>query len=535
MPDSAVRQIYIQGRWRDSTAAGTFQARNPMTGQLLPAHFPMSNWEDCDRALDGAQEAFGALREAPPIQIAEFLERYAALLESGAEEIVAAAQLESGLAAVPRLRDVELPRTASQLRQAAAAARASSWRQPTIDAGANIRSYLAPIGPVCVFGPSNFPLAFSGAAGGDFAAAIAAGNPVIAKAHPLHPETARLLTSRAADAIAESGLPAATLQLLYHMEPEVGERLVSDLRLAATSFTGSRSAGLRLKRAADAAGRLIYVELSSINPVVILPGALEERPQEIADEFCNSALMAGGQFCTNPGLVILVASEESEAFVREAARQFAERPAGRLMSAEIVAALERGVAALRGSGAELVAAGASANDEGFSHANSLLRVSASRFLEQPSVFQTEVFGNASLVVLASSLDEVASVIAQLEGNLTGCIYSAKNGADDQAYALIARILRPRVGRLLNDKMPTGVAVSPAMNHGGPFPASGHPFFTAVGMPASIRRFSMLQCFDGVRQQRLPLLLQDANPSLAWRLIDGQWTQADVGQSRSKSP
>ena len=454
------------------------------------------------------------------------------MLESGAEEIVAAAQLESGLAAVPRLRDVELPRTVSQLRQAAAAARASSWRQPTIDAGANIRSYLAPIGPVCVFGPSNFPLAFSGAAGGDFAAAIAAGNPVIAKAHPLHPETARLLTSRAADAIAESGLPAATIQLLYHMEPEVGERLVSDLRLAATSFTGSRSAGLRLG-AADAAGRLIYVELSSINPVVILPGALAERPQEIADEFCNSALMAGGQFCTNPGLVILVASEESEAFVREAARQFAERPAGRLMSAEIVAALSGALPArLRGRTRRRGGVG---ERRGIQSCKLIAEISGSRFLEQPSVFQTEVFGNASLVVLASSLDEVASVIAQLEGNLTGCIYSAKNGADDQAYALVVRILRPRVGRLLNDKMPTGVAVSPAMNHGGPFPASGHPYFTAVGMPASIRRFSMLQCFDGVRQQRLPLLLQDANPSLAWRLIDGEWTQADVGQSRTKSP
>jgi alpha-ketoglutaric semialdehyde dehydrogenase len=531
MPEPAVRQIYIEGRWRDSTAVGTFQARNPMTGKPLPSRFPNSSWEDCDRALDAAQAAFCVLREAQPSQIADFLDRYATTLEAGKDEIVAAAQLESGLPAIPRLRDVELPRTVGQLRQAAAAARTSSWRQPTIDTGANIRSYLAPIGPVCVFGPSNFPLAFSGAAGGDFAAAIAAGNPVIAKAHPLHPETARSLTNRVAEAIAESGLPAATLQLLYHMQPEVGERLVSDPRLAATSFTGSRTAGLRLKRAADAAGRLIYVELSSVNPVVILPGALVERSTEIADEFCSSALMAGGQFCTNPGLVILISSEESEAFVREAAGQFTERPAGRLMSAGIVAALEQGVAALLSAGAELVGKG-TANEEGFVHANTLLRVSARRFRENPSVFQAEAFGNASLIVMASSIDEAANVMTELEGNLTGSIYSAKNGADDEAYALIARTLRPRVGRLLNDKMPTGVAVSPAMNHGGPFPASGHPYFTAVGIPASIRRFCMLQCFDGVREHRLPPLLQDANPSGAWRLIDGDWTQAEIGRSPS---
>ncbi|RIK80459.1 MAG: ketoglutarate semialdehyde dehydrogenase [Planctomycetota bacterium] len=516
--------MLIDGRWQPSTAAGVFQARNPMTGVELPALFPVSRWDDCDRALEAAHRAYRSMSEMPDGQIAEFLDGYATGIEEEAETIVAQAHVESGLPIKPRLRDVELPRTVDQLRQAAAAAREGSWRMPTIDTRANIRSFLASIGPVCVFGPSNFPLAFGSVSGGDFAAALAAGNPVIAKAHPLHPETARLMATIALQAVAAAGLPPATVQLLYHLEPEDGERMVSDRRLAASAFTGSRAAGLRLKRAADAAGKLIYLELSSINPVVILPGALAERGAEIADEFCTSALLGGGQFCTNPGLVVLLAGAESEAFIEQVARLFESKPAGRLMSDRIVSSLEESVSTLRAAGAVAAAEGACAEDCGYSHPNTLLRVSAAAFLERPAAFQTEAFGNASLLVVAESATEAARVVSSLEGNLTGCIYSAACGGDAAAYGMIARELRPRVGRLLNDKMPTGVSVSPAMNHGGPYPATGHPHFTAVGIPASLRRFSMLQCFDGVRQDRLPPLLQDDNPRRAWRQVDGRWMQ-----------
>ena len=165
---------------------------------------------------------------------------------------------------------------------------------------------------------------------------------------------------------------------------------------------------------------------------------------------------------------------------------------------------------------------------GFSHANTLLRVSGQQFLDHSEALQTEAFGNASLFVVADSLNQACSIIERLEGNLTGCIYSDTQGSDDVAYDSIAPHLRQRVGRLLNDKMPTGVAVSPAMNHGGPYPATGHPGFTAVGIPASLHRFAMLQCYDGVRPHRLPELLRDANPTgRTWRLIDGRWTQGDV--------
>jgi NADP-dependent aldehyde dehydrogenase len=399
---------------------------------------------------------------------------------------------------------------------------------PTIDTKQNIRSIFAPIGPVCVFGPNNFPLAFNSASGGDFAAAIAAGNPVIAKANTSHPGTSRLLAEAAFAAVQETELPAATVQLLYRTSHADGERLVSDPRVGATGYTGSRSAGLTLKRAADAAGKPIYLELSSVNPVVILPGAIQERGNDLVGQFCTSCLAGTGQFCTNPGLVILLAGKTSDGFIDRLKLAFQEAPIGTLLSKGVEQALTRGVAELTAAGAEVLIGGKSRGGTGYSHENTLLRVSGAQFLRNPEALQTEAFGNASLLVVVENLGEAAAVIDHLEGNLTGCFYTSTQGVDDEAYQLLEPRLRRKVGRLLNDKMPTGVAVSPAMNHGGPYPATGHPGFTAVGIPASLHRFAVLQCYDGVRSDRLPAALRDKNPNgQMWRFIDGQWTRGDA--------
>jgi NADP-dependent aldehyde dehydrogenase len=190
--------------------------------------------------------------------------------------------------------------------------------------------------------------------------------------------------------------------------------------------------------------------------------------------------------------------------------------------------LTAGITTLRNAGAEVVAGGATGGGKGFSYRNTLLKVAASRFLKNPAALQTEAFGNSALWVLAENLDELMQVLETLEGNLTGTIYSANDGSDDAHYNRVAPVLRRCVGRLLNDKMPTGVAVSPAMNHGGPFPATGHPGFTAVGIPMSIQRFAMLHSYDGVRSHRLPPALQNKNPTgQLWRLIDGTWSTGDV--------
>ena len=526
----AEQPVLIDGKWRPARAASIFHAVNPATGERLPDSYPMSTWEDCDAALSAAAAAADELRRTPPEAIARFLNRFAERLEMRKPALVEIANLETALPASPRLADVELPRTISQLRQAAEAALEGSWSLPTIDTKNEIRSRFEPIGPVVVFGPNNFPFAFNGAAGGDFAAAIAAGNPVIAKGHPLHPGTSRMLAEEAFIAVTECGLPRATVQLLYKIDHDSGQRLVSDTRVGASGFTGSRTAGVALKTAADRVGKPIYLEMSSINPVLVLPGALVERGGKVAAELAGSSLLGGGQFCTSPGLVILFAGDRTEQFIDEVRRALETAPVPALLSSSVAKGLASSVKTLRGAGAQVITVETSVTSDS-RYPNTLLRVSGSDFLANPATLQTEAFGSTSLCVVVRDVEQAAEVLSHLEGNLTGSVYSDTQGSDEEAYARLEPLLRLRVGRLLNDKMPTGVAVSPAMNHGGPFPATGHPGFTAVGIPASIRRFAMLSCYDNVRPGRLPAALRDENPNgRMWRLVDGQWTQASCNQA-----
>ena len=326
-------KVLIAGEWREAThPSGSFTAVNPATGEKLPGQYPVSGIEDVELALKAGQEAIEELRNLPLENIAVFLETFAAKIEQHREELVEMAHLETGFPVEPRLRSVELPRTTNQLRQAAAAVRERSWTLPTIDTKNNIRSMFGPLGgPVVVFGPNNFPFAFNSVAGGDFVAAIAAGNPVIGKANTSHPGTTRLLGELAFEAVKESGLPLAMVQLLHRTDRASGLKLVSHPLVGATGFTGSRAAGLQLKEAADRTGKPIYLEMSSINPVFILSGALQERLNEVTAEFGTSCLSGTGQFCTNPGLVILLESEESEEFLVAVRQVFETTPAGVLL------------------------------------------------------------------------------------------------------------------------------------------------------------------------------------------------------------
>jgi 2,5-dioxopentanoate dehydrogenase len=266
--------------------------------------------------------------------------------------------------------------------------------------------------------------------GGDFAAAIAAGNPVIAKANPSHPGTTRIFAEAADQARQATGLPAGTISLLYRTSHADGERLVSDPRVGATGYTGSRTAGLKLKAAADAAGKPIYLELSSVNPVVILPGAIRERGDSLADEFAASCLMGSGQFCTNPGLVAMLAGEATEAFIRLLCDKFTAAPVGTLLSKGVQTGLTTSVEILTRAGAQLLVGGSAGGGRGYSYANTLLRVDGRQFLEAAEAMQTEAFGNASLLVVADDPEQLCRILDGMEGNLTGCIYSDTAGSDD---------------------------------------------------------------------------------------------------------
>jgi NADP-dependent aldehyde dehydrogenase len=519
----------IAGIWRQARdPVDTFTAVNPATEAALPDTYPVSGWAEVEEALLASRAAVDALRDMPRESLADFLDRYAANIESRADGLVEMAHLETALPREPRLRSIELPRTTDQLRQAAAAVRDRSWCRATLDVARNIRSMYAPLGgAVVVFGPNNFPLAFNSVAGSDFATAIAAGNPVIAKGNTGHPGTTRILAEAAFEAVQDAGLPQASVQVVYRVPPDAGFRLVSHPLTGATGFTGSRVAGLRLKEAADRAGKPIYLELSSVNPVFVMPGALRERVDAVADELFASCSLGVGQFCTKPGLVVLLQDTLSETFL-EAVRERFAGPAGVLLGAGGVRTIARAVEEMERHGARVLIGGERAAGEGFRYANTLLRVSGDSFLENPHALQTEAFGVVSLVVLARDVAQMEGIARSLEGNLTGTLYTHSRGEDDALYDRVAPILRDRVGRLLNDKMPTGVAVSPAMNHGGPYPATGHPGFTAVGIPAAMLRFAALHCYDNVRLHRLPPELRDENPTGAmWRFIDGTWTQASV--------
>jgi 2,5-dioxopentanoate dehydrogenase len=535
--DVTTKPVLIAGEWRQArnsdagNSSSTFTAVDPATKAPLPDVYPVSGIEDVTQACQAGLDAVDALRGMPAAadNIANFLEDYATRIEGAADRLTQMAARETGYPVTPRLQSVELPRTTNQLRQGASAARSRSWCQATIDTKSNLRSHYAALGgPVVVFGPNNFPFAFNSIAGGDFVAAISAGNPVIAKANTGHPGTSRILAELAREAAGANGLPPAMVQLIYRTPADVGFALVAHPAVGATGFTGSKSAGLQLKAAADRAGKPIYLEMSSVNPIFVLPGALQERPAAVAKDLVDSCLLGSGQFCTRPGITVVQADVQGEAFIAEVASLFDKGTPGTLLGASGLAAVASGIDVLLAHGAQVVVGGQKVDGPRYSFANTLLRVSGDAFLANPRALQTEAFGSVNTVVVARDIAQMVEVAASLEGNLTGCIYSDTAGKDDAAYARVAGVLRQRVGRMLNDKMPTGVAVSPAMNHGGPYPATGHPGFTAVGLPASMLRFAALHCYDNVRPHRLPPELANRNPSgNMWRLLDGEWSQRDV--------
>jgi len=525
-----LQPLLVGGVWRDATSpAASFRAHNPATCEPIgTAFFPVSAAAEVNEAVAAATSAAQAMAAAEPEQIAVFLDRYADGIEAEAGALVALAHAETALPATPRLRDVELPRTSGQLRQAARAVREQSWTRPVIDTGNGLRTALGPLGkPVVVFGPNNFPFAFNAIAGSDFASAIAARNPVIAKVHPLHPGTSQALARIAHAALLESGLPAAAIQMLYQLEPDGSRLLVGQSAIGAVGFTGSRSGGLALKALADAAGVPFYAEMSSVNPVFVLEGALAERAPALAQEFFTSCTMGSGQFCTNPGLLLIPHGRAGDGFIDEVRARFAAAPAQVLFSAAGKEHFNAALAALETAGASCIAGGGNPQRPGAWVQPTLLMVEGDKFLAAPQRLQTEAFGPASLIVRIAGREQTKAIAQALESNLTATFYRASDGRDDAELAALVPIVRARVGRLIVDKMPTGVAVSPAMHHGGPYPATGHPGFTAVGMPAAITRFAGLNCYDHVPEPLLPPVLRNRNPGAVWRWVDGQWTTSDI--------
>ncbi|XRQ12468.1 aldehyde dehydrogenase (NADP(+)) [Actinomadura welshii] len=479
--------------------AGTGAAINavdPRTGERLDPEYRYGGDAEVDRACALADAAFDTYRATSPERRAAFLEAIADELDARSDDLVDRATSETGLP-VPRVTG-EVARTTGQLRLFAADLRAADAPfaavDPAGDAGPEIRQGRVAIGPVAVFGASNFPLAFS-VAGGDTAAALAAGCPVIVKAHDAHPGTCELVGRVVSDAVREAGLPEGVFSMLYGDGPTLGIALVTDPRVQAVGFTGSRAAGLAIAKAAANRPRPIpvYAEMSSVNPVFLLPEALAVGGGELAEAFVGSVTLGTGQFCTNPGLVFGVRGAELDAFLDAAAKAVAADPGGPMLTPGIARAYADGVARLeRHPDVEILARGREP-DAAVGGAAALAAVDAEHF--GPDL-QAEIFGACSLVVRCADLDQVEELARGLEGQLTATVHAGPG--DRAAAARLLPALERLAGRIVWDGWPTGVRVGHAMVHGGPFPATSDSRTTSVGSLA-IERFQRPIAYQGVQR------------------------------------
>ncbi len=469
---------------------GEFQGIEAATGNPLPTSFGGASTADVEQAAAQAWEAFATYRETNLDRRAAFIEKIADEVEAIGDELVVRAMAETGLAR-GRL-EAERARTTGQLRLFAREVRDGRFQELRFDTGdasrkpipkPDLRLRNIPVGPVAVFGASNFPLAFS-VAGGDTASALAAGCPVVVKAHSAHPGTSELVGRAVQRAVASAGLHPGTFSLLFDAGFEVGQRLVADHRIRAVGFTGSRRGGTALMEIASKRRQPIpvYAEMSSINPAILFPGALKHGATGIAKAFVESLILGAGQFCTNPGLLLAVEGKDLDAFVARAAQLLPEANPQAMLTPGIAKAYGNGVARLqRHPEVRTVATGKSGSE--FEGTAALFETSAAALLAHHEL-QDEVFGAAGLVVRCKDLGELETVLDALEGQLTVALYATDADADD-ARRLIPK-LEMLAGRLLVNGFGTGVEVSPAMVHGGPYPATADGRSTSVGTLAIYR-------------------------------------------------
>jgi len=508
-----------------------FAACDPSTGESFEPVFGASSVDDLDRACMLADRAFDRYRETSAALRADFLEAIAQGVNDLGPTLIERAMRETGL---PKARlEGERARTVGQLRLFAELLRDGRWVDAIIDRAQpdrvparrpDLRMRKIAIGPVAVFGASNFPLAFS-VAGGDTASALAAGCPVVVKAHPAHPGTSELVGRVIQAAVRRFDLPDGVFSMLVGAGHEIGQRLVQHPAIRAVGFTGSRQGGLALMRATNARPDPIpvHAEMSSINPVFLMPAKLAEEAESIARSLVESLTLGTGQFCTNPGLVLGIEGPTLDRFRQAAAAALSDKQSTVMLTSGIHAAYVAGVRQLSMlDGVSTVAVGQTPSiDKGFAARPALFATQVATLLTAPGLSQ-EIFGPAGVVVACQDIEEMRLAAEHLEGQLTATVYLA---ADDHAdVRRLLPVLERKVGRILFNGVPTGVEVAHAMVHGGPFPATSDSRTTSVGTLA-IERFLRPVCYQDMPPELLAPSLADDNPLGLWRLVDGQRTHS----------
>jgi alpha-ketoglutaric semialdehyde dehydrogenase len=500
-------------------------ATDPTTGERLQPGFIPATAEEVDLAARLAAEAFAVYRNVSGHERGAFLRAIAAKIESIADDVIERAAQETALSKA-RLQG-EIARTCGQLRLFAQVAEEGSWVNARIDhadpdrkpiSKPDIRSMLRPLGPVVVFGASNFPLAFS-VAGGDTASALAGGNTVIVKAHQAHPGTSELVGRAVQESVRECGLPEGVFSMLFGSGPQIGTELMKHPLVKAGGFTGSRTAGRTLMDVAASRPEPIpfYAEMSSTNPVFILPGALRDSGESIAAGLHGSFTLGAGQFCTKPGIVFLPQGSEASGFAEKLRQLIGGSTPYHLLTKAIHSSYDSAIAQRKkDGGVNLVAQGPQASAAGFAVNSALFETNAGSFLG--SDLEEEIFGPTTLLVQHSSRDQVLEIARELEGHLTATIHGTDE--DLSEFSDLISILETKVGRLVINGFPTGVEVTHAMVHGGPYPSTSDGRSTSVGSQA-IFRFTRLVCYQGFPDSSLPDALKEANPLGISRMVEGK--------------
>ena len=508
----------------------TFTAYNPLLGQPLQPLFEEADDALLQTALEAAQKAFPLFRRSAPELRAVFLETIAGEITALGDALLERAHQETGLP-LERLTG-ERGRTIGQLKLFADLLREGSWCDARIDTALpertplprpDLRRVLVPVGPVAVFGASNFPLAFS-VAGGDTASALAAGCPVVVKGHPAHPGTGELVAGAVTSAARLCGLPDGVFSLLQGGAHSLGTALVRHPAVRGVGFTGSHKAGRALMDAASSRPEPIpvFAEMSSLNPVFLLPGALEAKAAQIAEGLKNSLTMGVGQFCTKPGLTFAIRGEATERFKEVLAAAIRAASPGTMLHPGIRDAYAASFIRLQNTaGVSLLAQSDVEPDTTRTQARpALFFTEADSFVANLSL-HAEIFGPAGLLVEAGNEAELLALAPRLEGQLTATIHAAES--DRALAAALLEILERRAGRVLLNGYPTGVEVSPAMQHGGPYPATSDSRFTSVGT-AAILRWVRPVCYQNFPDSALPSELQNSNPLGILRLVNGAQTR-----------
>lgn len=517
------------GKQMSSAGPKTFFGFDPRRGKQLDTPFHEATEVEINRSLELAAKAFPVLRESTPQVIAGFLERIASEIEQLGDQLIDQAASESGLGR-ERLTG-ERGRTVNQLRLFANLVKDGSIVDARIDPALparrplprpDLRRMLIPIGPVVVFGASNFPLAFS-VAGGDTASAFAAKNPVVVKGHPAHPGTSELVAGAVVRAVETAGLPEGTFSLVNAVDPAMSLALVRHPLAKAVAFTGSLRAGRAILDAATQRPDPIpaYVEMGSTNPVFLLPGVIHERGDALVQGLTASVNLGAGQFCTCPGLIFALNDNAFVRFKKALADAFRQSVPATMVHPGVLKGYEEAISRVgKVHGVSGHRARQTADPQLTEATPVLFETDSATWLANDALAH-EVFGPSTILVRGETEDELLRIAESLPGSLTATVHGTPE--DLRKYRKLIALLETKSGRLIFNGYPTGVEVSHAMHHGGPYPATGDPKFTSVGT-AAIFRFLRPICYQDFPDEALPPELQRGNPRKIWRMIDGQLTR-----------